>query len=71
MTTRGTGGKGGFRDLELLGGRLGGRETMLELVTRPRERLRERAIRVASHPAEELRRGRERTEHRAHARGRA
>jgi hypothetical protein len=28
----------GFGDLELLGSRLGGREPMLQLVTRPRER---------------------------------
>src|SRR5579884_3286680 len=48
--------------LELLGARLRGREAVLELVPGLRQRLRQRMRRVAGHPAEELRRGRERAE---------
>ena len=40
--------------LELLGARLRGREAVLELVPRLRQRLRERVLRVPRHPAEEL-----------------
>src|SRR5262249_50823837 len=49
-------------DLELLGARLGGREPVLQLVTRKRECTREAAIRGALHPAEDLGRCGDRTE---------
>ena len=52
-------GERGLGDLELLGRRLGRREPVLELVAGPRERPRERLLRVALHPAEELGRGRD------------
>ena len=44
----------GLGHLELLGARLGGREAVLELVARLRERPRERLLRMPRHPAEEL-----------------
>src|SRR5688500_20375927 len=48
------GGEGGLGDLELLGSRLGGRETVLNLVTRPGESLRHRVVGVTHHPGEDL-----------------
>ena len=56
------GGERRLGDLELLRGRLGGGEPVLQLVAGPRERARERLVRVARHPAEELGRGRDRAE---------
>ena len=63
------GGQGRLGDLELLGGRLRGRDPVLELVAGLRERLRERVVGVAHHPAEDLRRGGDRAERREPARG--
>src|SRR6266511_3956014 len=48
------GGQCGLRHLELLRRRLRGGEAVLELVARPSERLRQRALRVPHHPAEDL-----------------
>src|SRR5205814_956646 len=48
------GGERGLGDLELLGGRLLGRQPVLQLVARLGERAREAVLRVADHPAEEL-----------------
>src|SRR5579862_2081858 len=55
-------GERGLGDLELLGRRLCGREPMLELVARLRQRLRHGVAGVARHPAEDLRRRGERAE---------
>src|SRR5262249_24309544 len=52
-----TRGERGLGDLQLLGRRLGGREPVLELVARPGQRPRQGMLRMALHPAEELRRG--------------
>src|SRR6266496_3625116 len=49
-----TGGERCLGDLELLGTWILGRKPVLELVTRLREGARERAVRVADHPAEQL-----------------
>src|SRR5215218_501492 len=56
------GGEGGLCDFELLGRRLRGGQTMLNLVAGLRQRLRQRMIRVADHPREDLRRRGERAE---------
>src|SRR6476646_2600492 len=55
-------GQRGLGHLELRRRRLGGREPVLELVTRLRERLSERVRRVPRHPAEELGGGGDRAE---------
>src|SRR5205085_5116141 len=49
-------------NLELLGAGLGGREAVLELVSRLRQCLREQVVRVSRHPAEELGGGRDRAD---------
>src|SRR6266702_2183588 len=51
---RETGTQRRFGDLELLGRRLRGREPMLELVARLRQRRRERVAGMALHPREDL-----------------
>src|SRR3954462_11651443 len=51
-----TGGQRGFGAPQLLGRRLFRGEPVLELVPRPSESAREAVVRVADHPAEELRR---------------
>src|SRR5258706_4915443 len=51
------GGECCLRDLELLRRRLGRGEAVLELVPRLRQRLGDEVLRVARHPAEDLRRG--------------
>src|SRR6266436_6589045 len=65
------GGERGFGDFQLLGGRLGRREPVLELVAGLRQRLRNERLRVPRHPAEDLRRRGDRTELRCSARARA
>src|SRR3954471_20007839 len=49
-------GESSLRDIELFRRWLRGREAVLQLVTRLRERLREQVAGVARHPAEDLRR---------------
>src|SRR3954469_6674802 len=63
------GGQRGFGDLELLGRRLRGRDPVLELLAGLREGMRDAALRVARHPAEDLRRRAERADLRSRARG--
>src|SRR5258706_7336985 len=52
MLEREAGGERGFGDFQLLGGRLGRREPVLELVTGLRQRLRHEGLRVPRHPAQ-------------------
>jgi hypothetical protein len=49
-----TGGERSLGDLKLLRSWILGRKPVLQLVTRLRQRTRERAVRVADHPAEQL-----------------
>src|ERR1022692_1937741 len=60
-------GERGFRHLQLLRRRFGGREPVLERVPRPGKRLRDGMARVPRHPAEDLRGRGERAELRRRA----
>src|SRR3954452_13898786 len=71
MLEREAGGERGLRNLELGLGRLRRRDPVLQLVPRLRERLRDEMVGMPCHPAEDLRRRRDRSDLRCGTRGAA